>query len=71
MWDKSNANQNSENSYGELFSFHKPFKIIQCLPKSHHLFDSYEKWSLYIEYLKYTKYTILHFNKRHVLDCVK
>ena len=51
-WYKSSSNQNSENSYGGLFLFYEPFKMIPCLQKSHHPFLRYEIWSLYIEYLK-------------------
>ena len=31
FWVKSNTNQNSENSYGGLYLFVAPFKLIPCL----------------------------------------
>jgi hypothetical protein len=43
--------QNSENSYGGLFLFDKPFNRISSSQKSHHPFTRYKIWPSYIGYL--------------------
>lgn len=42
MLNKSSSNQYFENSYGELFSFNEPIKMIPRLEKSHHSFTRYD-----------------------------